>query len=155
MEKSIYLILYNIRSLYNIGSIFRSADAFGVKKIYLCGISAFPPQRQMEKISKTALGAEKSVPWEYHKQTTRLIKKLKSQKVTIIALEITKKSIPLSKLTPRFPLAMVLGNEVHGVTANILRLCDTIVKIPQSGIKESLNVATASAIALYEINKSG
>ena len=150
-REPLYLVLQNIRSLLNIGAIFRTADAFSVNKIYLCGYSAYPPERQMDKISKTALGAEKSVPWEYHKQTTRLIKKLKSQKVSIVALEITKKSIPLSKFTPCFPLAIILGNEVRGVSKNILQLCDTIVEIPQTGIKESLNVATASAIALYEI----
>ncbi|MEK7203225.1 MAG: TrmH family RNA methyltransferase [Patescibacteria group bacterium] len=77
MRKSIFLILQNIRSLYNVGAIFRSADAFGIQKIYLCGITAYPPKRQMQKISKTALGAEKSVSWEYHKQTATLVKKLK------------------------------------------------------------------------------
>ena len=160
MEKSIYLILHNIRSLYNIGSLFRTADAFGVKKIYLCGISAHPlgdhersrmAHRQMDKIAKTALGAERTVPWEYHRQTSRLIKKLKKQHVKIVALEITKKSVPLSHFKAKFPLALALGNEIKGISKNILRWCNEIVSIPQSGTKESLNVAVAAAIALYAI----
>lgn len=152
-KKEIYLILQNIRSLFNIGSIFRSADAFGVNKIYLCGYSGFPVEKQMAKIAKTALGAEKTVPFEHHWQTATLIKKLKKHKVQIIALELNKKAIPLQKFKPKYPLAIVVGNEVVGVTKNILKQANDIVYIPMQGTKESLNVAIASSIFLYDISK--
>jgi len=152
MKKSIYLILDNIRSLYNIGSMFRTADAFGIEKIYLCGISAYPPNRQMEKIVKTSLGAEKIVPWEYHKQALRLIKDLKSHGVKIIALENNVGAYcntPLQKYKPTYPLVLIVGNEVKGINQNILKIADRIIYIPMSGKKESLNVAVACAIAMY------
>lgn len=157
MKQSIFLILHNIRSLYNIGSIFRCADAFGVEKIYLTGYSAYPVNRQMEKIAKTSLGAEKSVPWEYHKQAVRLIKKLRKNGIFIVALEKDvkkRKSISLEKFNPRHPFALVVGNEVSGVDKKILSLCDHIVYISQRGMKESLNVSVATAIALYESRRN-
>ncbi len=113
MKKEFFVICDNIRSLENIGSIFRTADALGVAKIYLCGISGRPPH---QKISKTALGAEKTVAWEYHKQTWRLIENLKQEKIQIISLEQTKNSIDYKKLKPKFPLALVIGNEVKGIS---------------------------------------
>lgn len=154
MKKSIYLILDNLRSLYNIGSIFRSADAFGVERIFLCGISAYPPQRQMRKIAKTSLGAERTVPWEYHRYAGVLIRRLKKQHTHVVALEINAgaiRALPLQKFHPKFPMALVLGNEVNGISRNILRLCHEIVTIPQFGTKESLNVAVTAGIALYAI----
>jgi len=156
MEKSIYVILDNIRSLYNIGAIFRSADAFGVKKIYLCGISGNPIERQMNKIGKTALGAEKSVPWEYCRQTSRLVKKLKEEGLEIVALEIgvgQRRALPLQKFKPTLPIALIVGNEVTGISKKILKLADKIVYIPMRGRKESLNVAIAASIAIYQIKK--
>ena len=160
MKKSIYLALYNLRSLYNVGAIFRSADAFGIKKIFLCGITAYPPRRQMEKIAKTALGAEKSVPWEYCRQTSRLIKKLKSQGVKIIALENNIKNnikaineLSLSDYKPEFPLVLIVGNEVNGINKKILALSDETVYIPMKGKKESLNAAIAAAIVMYQLTK--
>lgn len=154
MKKSMSLILQNIRSLYNVGAIFRSADAFRVEKIFLCGITAYPVQRQMEKIFKTALGSEKSVPWEYHRQTARLVKRIKGSGVRIVALEnnIGKGlARPLQKFTPQFPLCLVLGNEKTGITKPVLKLADDIVSIPMLGRKESLNVAIAASIAMYKI----
>ncbi|MDD5340945.1 MAG: TrmH family RNA methyltransferase [Patescibacteria group bacterium] len=151
-KKEIYLILQNIRSLFNIGSIFRSADAFSVSKIYLCGYSGFPVDKQMAKIAKTALGAEKTVPFEHYWQTATLIKKLKKQKIKIIALELTKGAKPLNKFEPKFPLAIIVGNEILGITKNILKLADEMVYIPMQGKKESLNVAIAASIALYDLN---
>ncbi len=148
-SNKIYLILQNIRSLHNVGAIFRSADAFQVNKIYLCGYTGAPPRKE---ISKTALGAEKYVPFEKHSQTARLIKKLKKQGVKIIALEQTKKSRLISCFRPTFPLALVVGNEVRGITPAILKLADAILQIPMKGKKESLNVAVACGIALYELN---
>lgn len=146
-----YVVCDNIRSLENIGSIFRTADAIGVSKIYLCGISGKPPNN---KISKTALGAEKTVAFEYHKQTWRLIEKLKKEKVQIIALEQSKKSILYTKFKPKFPLALVVGNEVKGISKKTLEKVDNIIYLPMQGKKESLNVSVAFGIAGYEINKS-
>ncbi|MCX6744360.1 MAG: TrmH family RNA methyltransferase [Candidatus Parcubacteria bacterium] len=151
-KKEIYLILQNIRSLFNIGSIFRSADAFQINKIYLCGYSGYPQEKQMAKIAKTALGAEKSVPWEHHWQTASLIKKLKTKKIQIVALELTKKAKPLKMFQPKFPLAIIVGNEVLGITKPILKLADQHFYIPMHGQKESLNVAIAASIAMYDLN---
>ena len=145
-----YVICDNIRSLENIGSVFRTADALGVSKIYLCGISGKPPH---SKISKTALGAEKNVPWEYVKQIGRLIDKLKKEKIKIIALEQSKKAKEYTKFKPTFPLALIIGNEVKGISLKILSKCDKIIFLPMSGQKESLNVSVAFGIAGYEINK--
>ena len=145
-KREIYLICQNIRSLFNVGSIFRTADTFGVKKIYLCGITGQPPN---PKIAKVALGAENSVPWEYSRNTVGIIKKLKSAGVQIVALEQSKKSIPINKFRPRYPVALVIGNEVSGVSPPILKISDQIIEIPMLGAKESLNVVQAMAIGLY------
>lgn len=150
MQKEFYIICDNIRSLENIGSIFRTADALGVSKIYLCGITGKPPNH---KISKTALGAEQTVPFEYCRQTGRLIDKLKKSKINIIALEQDKKAILYTKFKPKFPLALILGNEVKGVSKKILKKCDKIIFLPMSGQKESLNVSVSFGVAGYEINK--
>jgi len=147
-EQEIYLILHNIRSAYNVGSIFRTADAAGVKKIYLCG---YTPTPDNQKVVKTSLGAEKYVPWEYHKQTWQLLKKIKIKKIHIIALEQTKKSVDYRQFKPRFPLALVVGNEVKGLSKKILTYADKIIAIPMYGRKESLNVAVATGIALYKL----
>lgn len=156
MEKSIHLILHNIRSLYNIGSMFRSADAFGVEKIYLSGYSAYPPGRQMRKISKTALGAQDCVSWEYVHSIFGLMKILREKRISLVALENNTKNIStvhLSKFIPKYPLALVIGNEVRGISTGILQKCDACVEIPMRGKKESLNVSVAVSIALYELNK--
>jgi len=147
-EQEIYLILHNIRSAYNVGSIFRTADAAGVKKIYLCGYTPTPDNR---KVVKTSLGAEKYVPWEYHKQTWQLLKKLKIKKIHIIALEQTKKSVDYRQFKPKFPIALMTGNEVRGLSKKILTYTDKIIAIPMYGRKESLNVAVAAGIALYKL----
>lgn len=162
------MVCDNIRSLENIGSIFRTADALGVTKIFLCGISGKAPIGEAQEsflkrkgvIDKTALGAEQSVAFEYCKSTVALIKKLKKEKVKIIALEQDKKSIDYRKFKPKFPLALVLGNEVKGVSKKVLSLClpagkagDKIIELPMRGKKESLNVAVSFGIAGYEINK--
>lgn len=149
LNKNIYLVLQNIRSLHNVGAIFRSADAFSVSKIYLCGYTGAPPRKE---ISKTALGAEKYILWEKHFQTSRLIKNLKSKGIKIVALEQTKKSKALNRFKPSFPLALIIGNEIKGVTPAILKLVDAILQIPMAGKKESLNVSVAAGIALYELN---
>jgi len=148
--KDFYVICDNIRSLENIGSIFRTADAIGATKIFLCGISGRPPH---QKISKTALGAEKNIPFEYHKQTWRLIDKLKKDKITIVALEQDKKAIAYTKLKPTFPLALIIGNEVKGISRKVLSQADKIIYLPMRGQKESLNVAVAFGVAAYQIQK--
>ena len=171
----IYLILHNIRSAHNVGSIFRTADAAGVSKIYLGGYTPTPSQSVIrptldprlfarefssgcmtdwlgnEKISKTALGAEKYVPWEQHKQTWRLLEKLRKEGIKIIALEQAPDAIDYIKLKPEFPLALVLGNEVGGLSKQILKYCNQIIEIPMYGKKESLNVSVAAGIALFKI----
>lgn len=150
MLKDFYVVVDNVRSLENVGSIFRTADALGVVKIFLCGISGKPPH---QKISKTALGAEKTIPWEYHRQTWRLIESLQRQKIRIVALEQSKKSILYTKFKPRFPLALVIGNEVKGISPKTLQKVDNVICLPMKGTKESLNVSVAFGVAGYQIIK--
>lgn len=144
----------NIRSLENVGSIFRTSDALGVAKIYLCGITGTPDSLHGNKISKTALGAEKNIPWEYYKQTGRLLEKLKKEGVYIVALEQSKHSVDIRKFKQRFPLALVVGNEVDGVSKTVLQKADTVVEIPMAGKKESLNVSVAFGVAGYQISNT-
>ena len=149
-KQQIHLVLNNIRSRENVGSIFRTADAVGVANLYLCGITPAPPH---EKISKTALGAETYVPWESHKQTWRLLAKLKKEGRNVVALEQTKESEDIFKFKPKFPLVLVLGNEVKGLSPQILKYCDKKLAIPMCGKKESLNVSVAAGVALYQFIK--
>jgi len=150
MTKEFFVICDNIRSLENIGSIFRTSDALGVSKIYLCGISGKPPHH---KISKTALGAEERIPFEHCKQTGRLIDRLKRDNIQIIALEQAEEAIEYTKFKPEFPLALIVGNEVKGVSKSVLKKADKIIFLPMSGAKESLNVSVAFGVAGYEIKK--
>ena len=145
-NRKFYVICDNIRSLENIGSIFRTADALAVDKIFLTGICGQPPH---PKISKTALGSEKNIPWEHYWQIWRLIDKLKKEKISIIALEQTKKSLPYTQFKPKFPLALVIGNEIKGVSLSVLKRADQVIHLPMLGQKESLNVAVAFGIAGY------
>ena len=147
-KKEFYVVVDNIRSLENIGSIFRTADALGVSKIFLCGISGKPPH---EKISKTALGAEKNIPFEYYSMTWRLLEKLKKENFFIVALEQSKKSIVYTKLKPKFPMALIIGNEVKGISKKTLEKADKVIHLPMKGQKESLNVSVAFGIAGYRI----
>ncbi len=147
---NISLVLYNIRSRFNVGAILRTADAAGVKKVYLCGITPFPPH---PKINKVSLGAEKTVAWKYSKQTVPLIKKLKKDGLIIVALEQTPASRPYYQFKNNKPLALILGNEVKGLPKKILNLTDEIVEIPMHGHKESLNVAVAAGIVLFDLIK--
>lgn len=135
------------------GSFFRTSDALGITKLYLTGYTGTPKN---PKLAKTSLGAELSVPWEYHASAVRLIKKLKEEHkdVQIIGLENNlpgKTIIPLNKFKPKFPLALVLGTETTGIPKNVRDLCDTFTEIPMKGAKESLNVSVAFGIALFEI----
>ncbi len=150
MKEKFVLILPDIRSAHNVGAMFRTADGAGVEKIYLCGYTARPPHPQLDKVS---LGAEKWMPWEYQKQTWRLLTQLREKGYNIVALEQTKKSLDLFKWKPKKPLALVVGNEKTGVTNNLLKYCDTSVVIPMKGQKTSLNVSVATGIALYYLSR--
>ncbi len=153
-NSSFFVIAHNIRSLYNVGSIFRTADALGVDKIFLTGYTGTPKNF---RLAKTALGAEKVVAWEYQRQLKRVLDKLASPaggleqyKFQVIALENNVHgAIPINKFRPKFPLALLLGEEVKGINKKYLELCDAIVEIPQRGQKESLNVSVAFGIAGY------
>ncbi|MBZ9578032.1 RNA methyltransferase [Patescibacteria group bacterium] len=145
---SFYVVCDNIRSLENIGSIFRTADALNVDKIFLCGICGRPPS---QKISKSALGAEKWIAWEYCGKTWRAIERLKKENVFIVALEQEENSLVYTKFKPKFPLALIIGNEVKGVSPSVLKRADKIISLPMFGRKESLNVAVAFGIAAYRI----
>ncbi|MCX6720473.1 MAG: TrmH family RNA methyltransferase [Candidatus Staskawiczbacteria bacterium] len=164
MSREFYVICDNIRSLENIGSIFRTSDALGATKIFLCGISGKVPAWETglhKKIAKTALGAEKTVPFEYYKDVNRLIDKLKKDKIEVVALEqdlpsrqAGKRAIIYTEYKSQFPVALILGNEVDGVSKKILKKCDKIIYLPMSGQKESLNVSVAFGVAgYYIINK--
>jgi tRNA G18 (ribose-2'-O)-methylase SpoU len=150
MKEKFVLILPSIRSGHNVGAMFRTADAAGVDKIYLTGYTAAPPHIQIDKVS---LGAEKWVPWEKNKQTGRIIKRLKKQGFKIVALEQSQKSVNIFKWQPRFPIALIVGNEVRGISPATLRLCDKVVNIPMKGKKESLNVSIAAGVAIYHVSK--
>lgn len=152
MKRELHVICDNIRSLYNVGSIFRTSDALGVKKIYLCGITGTPQQRGVLKVS---LGAEESVPWEHCGSTWRLVEKLKKKGVKIVSLELTKDSQNVKLFKPKFPLALVVGNEISGVASAVLQRSDAVIHIPMKGIKESLNVSVAYGIAAYQILING
>ncbi len=143
----IYVIADNIRSLYNIGSIFRSCEAAGVKKLYLCGISGKPPRKE---ISKTAIGAERNVPWEFHRDILQVLKYFRSVNIPVLALEHTDVSRHFQKTAYRFPLCLILGNEVEGISEEAMEYVDTAVEIPMFGMKQSLNVSVAAGIMLFE-----
>ena len=151
-KNKFYLILPNIRSCHNVGSMFRTADAFGIDKIYLVGYTACPPKVQIDKV---ALGAEKWMPWEKRASLKRLISSLRKKGVVIIGLEKNDKSIKIEdlKLKANNDIALVVGNEVDGISDDILELCDEVVHIEMYGKKESLNVSVATGVAMYELSR--
>ena len=142
-----YLVLDNIRSAFNVGSIFRACDACGVGKICLCGITASPPN---SKLDKTALGATGFVPWEYYRSTHEALDRLKDEGIPVVGVEVRPESVPLWEF--RFPekVGIVLGHEVWGVSDDVLARADELVHLPMMGIKNSHNVATACGIVLFE-----
>jgi len=147
-KNDIYVILDNIKSMYNVGAIFRTAEAIRAKKIFLCGITATPPRREIYKVS---MGAVEHVDWEYHQNTSNLLKKLKKEGVQIVALEQTDKSVDYKKAKYKKPVAIVLGHEGKGISKEALKECDISVEIPMLGRANSLNVATSAGIILYEL----
>jgi tRNA G18 (ribose-2'-O)-methylase SpoU len=157
MAKKLYLILHDIRSVENVGSIFRTADAAGVEKIYLTGYTPAPIDRfgrKRKDLAKVALGAEETVEWEPFSDIQKLIKKIKNSKTmgTIVALEQSKNSINYKKVKKTMgTIVLIVGNEVEGIPNNILKICDQIIEIPMHGKKESLNVAVATGIMLFSL----
>lgn len=143
------IILDNVRSLNNIGSIFRTCDAFRIEKLYLCGITSCPPHKD---IHKTALGATESVDWEYSDETIKVIRKLKSLGYTIFSAEQAEGSTSLQSmdLIKDKKYAIVFGHEVHGVEQEVIDMCDSCIEIPQEGTKHSLNIAVSVGIVLWE-----
>lgn len=145
---NLVLIAINIRSRYNVGSIFRISDAVGVQKIYLCGITPAPPH---PKINKVSLGAENAVPYEKCINAARIIKLLKKQGFNIISLELNKRAKNIFTMTFKRKTALIVGSEISGIAPNILKLSDEIAYIPMIGKKESLNVSVAFAVSSYAI----
>lgn len=142
------VVLNNIRSLHNVGSIFRTADGVGVEKIWLCGITGYPPQGG---IAKTALGAEDHVPWEYRQDGLSLLKDLKAKGYQIVLLEQMQGAVSYDVFVPKTSVCLVIGNEISGVSDEWLKLCDIAVEIDMAGIKNSLNVAVAFGVMAYQI----
>lgn len=161
MDKQICLVLDNVRSALNVGSILRTADGLGVETVYLCGFTPYPKvpyderlphmsQKIHNRIAKTALGAETSQAFCYKQSTEEVILELKHNGYQVIGLEQSKTSLPLQDIkTSRSKIALVVGNEVEGIKENVLKLCDLVAEIEMAGQKESFNVSAASAMALY------
>lgn len=150
VKTPVVVILDNIRSMHNVGSVFRTADAFLLKGVYLCGFTPQPPHRD---IHKTALGATETVDWRYFASTVEAVREIKAAGYPAFAVEQTQGSVPLQEFTAlhRGPLAVVLGNELEGVGEEALALCDGAIEIPQLGMKHSLNISVAAGIVLWEL----
>ncbi len=148
----VYVLLNSIRSTYNVGSIFRTSDGAMIEKLYLCGYTPHPPKKE---ILKTALGSTESVNWEYVKDPKEVILKLKKEGIKICALELTDNSFPYYSVKAEdFPLCVLIGNEITGVSQDLIDLCDFSIEIPQYGIKQSLNVAVAYGVTIFELRKT-
>ena len=147
----VVVLLDNIRSLYNVGSIFRTADGVLVRKLLLAGFTPHPPRKE---IDKTALGATLSVPWEHYTSTTSAIASIRSEGYKVCCLELTTESLPYSEVRKEdFPLCLVIGNEINGVSKDIVEQCDLALEIPMFGTKQSLNVSVAFGIAAFELSR--
>ena len=149
-KSPLIIVLDNIRSLNNIGSVFRTADAFLIEKIYLCGITAKPPHKE---IHKTALGSTDSVSWEYVENTLELVKRLKSENIIVLAVEQAEKSLSLESFEPVEDLkyAVIFGNEVKGVQQEVVSVSDGCLEIPQFGTKHSLNISVSCGIVIWDL----
>jgi 23S rRNA (guanosine2251-2'-O)-methyltransferase len=152
MKREVVVILHNIRSVYNVGSIFRTADAAGASRVYLCGITPTPIDRFGRKrndLAKVALGAEESVSWKYFKTTEVAIEDLKRENFHVVSVEQSKKSMDYKKIKQSLKTCFIFGSETEGVPENILSMSDEIAEIPMSGMKESLNVSVTVGIVLF------
>lgn len=149
-KSPLIIVLDNIRSLNNIGSVFRTADAFLIEKIYLCGITAQPPHKD---IHKTALGATESVVWEYVENTMDVIQSLKDNDITTIAIEQAENAVFLNdfEVSKDKKYALIFGNEVKGVSQEVVSNCDTVVEIPQYGTKHSLNISVSAGVVIWDL----
>lgn len=147
-RNQIVIILNNIRSTLNVGAMLRTADAILAEKVYMCGITATPLH---PKVIKTSLGAENTVPWEYQEDVVGLVRNLKSTGYQLVCLELGDKSVSFWEDNYKDKVALLVGNEVEGISNNLVNICDIVVSIPMLGHKESLNVATALGIVSYEI----
>ncbi|NQU68417.1 MAG: RNA methyltransferase [Candidatus Marinimicrobia bacterium] len=145
------ILVENVRSVHNVGSIFRSADGFGAEKIYLTGYTAYPPRDDLHKV---ALGAEESTPWEQFEDPLVAAEMIKSRGIQLVGIEQTISSQSIYEMQWEFPTCFVVGNEVTGVTEELLKLCHTTVEIPMFGIKQSLNVSVATGVVGYEIARA-
>ena len=141
-------VLDNIRSMYNVGAFFRAADGVGLEKLWLCGITAFPPKNA---ITKTALGAEQTVVWEHDWDAVKVATELRRSGYSLAAIETSASAMDIFEWQPTFPVCVAFGNEVEGLRPELLELADTHVRIPMLGQKNSLNVATAGGVVLYEL----
>jgi tRNA G18 (ribose-2'-O)-methylase SpoU len=150
----VVVVLDNIRSMHNVGSVFRTADAFLLRGIYLCGYTPQPPHRD---IHKTALGATETVEWKYAETTVEAVQRLKADGYQVYAVEQVQDSIPLHQFDrSQYPaVAVVFGNEVSGVEEEVIKLCDGCIEIPQLGMKHSLNISVAAGIVLWELVRTG
>ncbi|HUS02650.1 MAG TPA: RNA methyltransferase [Chitinophagaceae bacterium] len=150
----VIVVLENIRSMHNVGSVFRTADAFLIEAIYICGYTAQPPRKE---IDKTALGATETVDWKYFASAKEAIEELRKKDCTVFAIEQVDKSISLEKFTKENTgkVALIFGNEVTGVETGTITLCDGCIEIPQFGMKHSLNISVAAGIVLWEIVRTG
>lgn len=147
----VVVVLNSIRSSYNVGSMFRTSDGAMIEKLYLCGYTPHPPKKE---VLKTALGSQDSISWEFEEDSVQVVKQLKSKGYTICALEQTDSNISYSELQrSNLPLCLIVGNEITGVNQELIDLCDVTIEIPQFGIKQSLNVAVAYGIAIFELRK--
>lgn len=144
----ISVVVENVRSLYNVGSIFRTSDGANVEKLYLCGYTGRPPRKE---ITKTALGAVETVPWEYVPDARDAVMRCKAAGYRIVALEHTDSGFVYTQVKYVFPLCLVVGNEVEGISDGLIALCDEAVEIPMLGIKQSLNVSVAYGIMVYHL----
>jgi len=146
----IYALLDNVRSAWNVGSIFRTADAAGLAGLFLCGMTATPPRPDLEK---TALGATRSVPWDYWPDAVAAAREIKDRGLPLVALEQTPAAVPWDTFAYPFPVCFVVGHEVGGVSPEVLALADGVVQIPMAGIKHSLNVAVSFGVMAYEVRR--
>jgi tRNA G18 (ribose-2'-O)-methylase SpoU len=150
-ERHLRLLAHNVRSLWNVGSFFRTSDAFAVERIYLTGYTGTPPRKE---ITKTAIGAELTVPWEHHADPMPVLRALKDEGWQLLALEIRDGAIDIAKFSPSDKVCLIVGHELTGVPDEAIALCGATVFIPMLGQKESLNVAVAAGVALHQLRSA-